>query len=262
MTSLVLPTYNPGAVIDRTWAAVHRFIVDRAGHSDPWEAVFVLDGCTDDTADRLARLIDSDDPRFRVIGYPRNRGKGYAVRTGLLAARGAYRIFTDVDLAYPFSDIVRVAETLKGGEHVVVGSRDHSESEVTLPIRLVGYAFRRGLQSQVFGSLARALLPIQQKDTQAGLKGMTAAAAEWVVPALECDGFGFDCELLTACSRSGIKIAEIPVYVRYDTSASTTGLRTTFRMLRELWTIRGRWRNRTLPAPAQASEPPRMSRAA
>jgi hypothetical protein len=98
-------------------------------------------------------------------------------------------------------------------------------------------------------------LPVAQRDTQAGLKGMAAAAAERLVPHLACDGFGFDCELLTACARAGIRVEEVPVSVRYESTASTTGLRATVRMLRELWQIRRRWRNKVVPPLASVGHP-------
>lgn len=243
LTSLVLPAYNPGPAIERTWAAVQRFVT---GCREPWEAVFVLDGCTDDSQMRLNRLTKRSGNLLRVVSYPVNRGKGYAVRTGLLAATGAVRLFTDVDLAYSFDDIVRVAKTVSSGSAVAIASREHPDSEVRLPVGLLGYVRRRQLQSRVFNFAARSLLPIAARDTQAGLKGMTAAVAESLIPALRCDGFGFDCELLTACARAGVPVAEVPVCVHYDSTLSTTGSRATLRMLRELWQIRRSWRNRTI----------------
>ena len=262
LTSLVLPAYNPGPGVERTWAAVGRFV---AARPDPWEAVFVLDGCTDDSPARLARLARDGDPRLRVVSYANNRGKGHAVRTGLLAAAGAVRLFTDVDLAYSFADVARVADAVWGGAVVAVASREHPESEVRLPVGLLGYVRRRQFQSRVFGAVARTLLPLTQRDTQAGLKGMTAAVARAVVPELRCDGFGFDCELLTACARSGVPVAEVPVCVRYDTAASTTGSRATLRMLRELWQVRRAWRGRAVAVdltPAAESVRPRLPAAA
>lgn len=263
MTSLVIPAYNPGPDVERTWDAVRRFVAERADHSDPWEAVFVLDGCTDGTPERLAELTRTAGPRMRVVDYAPNRGKGYAVRAGLLAARGAHRIFTDVDLAYSFDDVLRLADALASGAAVAVASREHPHSQILLPAGVLGYAYRRHLQSRVFGAIARQLLPIGQKDTQAGLKGMSAAVAEAVVPELRCDGFGFDCELLTACARSGVPVTEIPVCVRYDTAATTTGPRATLRMLRELWQTRRAWRGRSVSfPPIPKTEPPAVPKAA
>lgn len=246
-TSLIVPAYNPGPNAESVWRAVGAFLAERANRADPWEVVFVLDGCTDGTAERLGRLVASAPSHQRVVAYPRNRGKGYAVRTGLLAARGAYRIFTDVDLAYSFDDVLRVADELRAGAAVAIASREHPDSRVELPAALLGCAARRRLRSRAFGALARALLPLAQLDTQAGLKGMTAPVAERLVPEMRCDGFGFDCELLTACARVGVRVSEVPVVVRYESAATTTGTRAGLSMLRELLQIRRRWRNRSVP---------------
>ena len=250
MFSLILPAYNPGPDVEGTWRAVARFVADQTSAGTEWEAMFVLDGCTDGTDERLAALAAGGDPRLRVLGYPKNRGKGHAVRVGLLAARGAHRIFTDVDLAYSFGDVLRVVDALRAGAEVAIASREHPDSRMLVPPTLLGYTFRRRLQSLMFGAVARRLLRLPYRDTQAGLKGMSAAVAERIVPALSCDGFGFDCEFLTACARCGIVVAETPVVVRYDDRASTTSTATGFRMLREVWRIRRAWRNRTVPAPA------------
>jgi dolichyl-phosphate beta-glucosyltransferase len=248
LVSLVLPAYNPGPDVERTWLAVRDFVRARP---DPWEAVFVLDGCTDGTAARLAQLAaDAPDPRLRVIEYAPNRGKGFAVRTGLLAARGLYRIFTDVDLAYRFDDIARLADELRSGAEVAIACREHPESRVQLPAGCLGYAWRRRLQGYLFGRLARWLLPVTQADTQAGLKGLTAPAAGRILPGLRCDGFGFDCELLAVCARLGVPVAEIPVCVRYEGKGSTTGVGSCLQMLWELWRIRRAWPSADRPVTA------------
>ena len=251
VTSLVLPAFNPGPAIERTWDSVRQFLNARP---DPWEVLFALDGCTDGTRERLGVLARRDgDPRMRVVSYFPNRGKGYAVRTGLLAARGDRRLFTDVDLAYRFEDIARTADELRHGAEVAIASREHPDSTIQLSPQTLGYAYRRRVQSHVFGTLARTLLPLTQRDTQAGLKGVTARVAEQVVPNLDCDGFGFDCELLAACARYGIHVHEVPVSVRYEDAASTTGPRTTLRMVGELWSARRRWPRRGFHLPLAAA---------
>ncbi len=247
--SLVFPTYNPGPGIESVWAEVGRFL-DR---SPGWEALFVCDGCTDGTPERLTELAAGAPYPVRVLRYSPNRGKGHAVRLGLAAAGGRWRLFTDVDLAYSFADVERVAAELQAGAEVAIASRTHRDSRLVLPPRLQGYAYRRHLQSLVFSAVARGLLPITQRDTQAGLKGMSARAAELILPRLRCDGFGFDCELLTACACLGLPVAEVPVWVRYEDRASTTGLGSMSRMLRELWRIRRAWRKLPPPVPAEKS---------
>src|SRR5438876_862745 len=110
LASLVFPTYNPAAFLDRTCAEVARFLRAASGN---WEAWFVCDGCTDGSVARLEDWARSDPQRIHVLSYAPNRGKGYAVRRGLAAARGQWRIFTDVDLAYNFDDVERLADTLR-----------------------------------------------------------------------------------------------------------------------------------------------------
>lgn len=236
--SLILPAYNPGPDVIDKWRELQQFI---ARSSRYWEVIFVCDGCTDGTPGQLRSLTEESGSQVRVLEYTPNRGKGYAVRLGLKAGRGQYRIFTDIDLAYSFEDIERVAETLESGASVAIASRDHRDSRLLLPTRLLGYACRRYWKSQIFSWLARAILPLNQVDTQAGLKGMTAELAETILPRLSSDGFELDCELLTACARLRIAVAEVPVCVRLHDSVSTTGLRATLKMVSSLWRIRRAW---------------------
>jgi dolichyl-phosphate beta-glucosyltransferase len=257
LTSLVFPAYNPGRQVERTWAEVRRFLGAAPGD---WEVVFVCDGCTDGTPARLADLARDEPTRVRVLSYAPNRGKGHAVRHGLRAARGAWRLFTDIDLAYGLDDVLRVARALWAGAEVAVASRLHRDSRVVVPAGLQGYAYRRHLQSVVFSAVARLLLPLRQADTQAGLKGLSARAAWLVLPHLRCDGFGFDCEMLTACARYGLPVVEVPVQVRVEDRASTTGLRAMGRMVGELWQIRRAWRTAP-PALAMPVEPERREAA-
>src|SRR5262249_17867838 len=92
VTSLIFPTYTAGPVLERTWGEVARFLRDAPGN---WEVLFVCDGCTDDSPARLLEWSRACRERIRVVSYAPNRGKGYAVRRGLEAATGAWRLFTD-----------------------------------------------------------------------------------------------------------------------------------------------------------------------
>jgi glycosyltransferase involved in cell wall biosynthesis len=256
VTSLIFPTYNPGPILERTWRELAQFLRHAPGE---WEVLFVCDGCTDGTPARLATLARGEAARIRVLSYTPNRGKGYAVRRGLEAACGEWRLFTDVDLAYGFDDMVRVAETLRSGVPVAIASRAHPESQMILPTRLQGYAYRRHLQSLAFSALVRWLLPLKQRDTQAGLKGLSAAAVRTVLPRLTCDGFGFDCELLTLCVHYGLAIREVPVCVHYEDRVSTTGFGAVRQMVQELWQIRRAWRRMPPAEPGLAPEPGRRA---
>jgi dolichyl-phosphate beta-glucosyltransferase len=253
LVSLVFPTYNAAAFVERTWRDLTHFLQH---NGKDWEVLFVCDGCSDGSTERLQALAANSGglpaAAIRVLSHTPNRGKGYAVRRGLSEARGQFRIFTDVDLAYPFDDIVRIANVLRNGAEVAIASRLHPQSRLTMPPSVLGYAYRRHLQSFAFSLLVRCILPVAQRDTQAGLKGVSARVAETIVPQLRCDGFGLDCELLTACVRHGVPVTEVPVSVRYEDAASTTGFQSIARMVRDLWEIRRMW-----PAPGTRVAPMR-----
>lgn len=254
LISLVFPAYNAGHLVDGTWRQIKEF--RQAGHGD-WEFLFVCDGCTDGTPRRLRTLTHGAGPGVRVLSYEQNRGKGFAVRLGLQAARGQWRIFTDADLAYGFDDITRLALTLQNsGEDVAIASRVHPESRVVLPPRLLGYFYRRRLQSLLFSCAVRLILGLDFGDTQAGLKGMSARAAAMLLPRLTCCGFEFDCELLTACVRLGLEVVEVPVTVRDEDSASTTAASSAADMLGKLLAIRRAWRETPAPALVPAVDLP------
>lgn len=240
-TSLVFPTYNPGPLLERTWKEVANFL--KMPVSRNWEILYVCDGCTDGSAERLEMFARSDPARVRVLSYRPNRGKGYALRRGLEAARGQWRIFTDVDLAYGFDDVLRLAETLWSGADVAIATRTHPESRLRIHPQLLGYLYRRHLQSRAVSLLIRSILPVAQRDTQAGLKGMSAPAAARILPHMRSEGFAFDCELLTACARLGMTVTEVPVCVRHEDTVSSVSLSKLFCLFRELWRIRQNWRD-------------------
>jgi len=241
--SLVLPTYNPGEKIDTTWHAVCAFLATRR---DEWEVLFVLDGCTDDTATRLDRLRnDGDDDRIRVLGYPQNRGKGHAVRFGLTQGRGRIRAFTDVDLAYDFDDVVRVCAAVDDTQPFCIACRSHPESLLLIPDRLLGYAYRRKAQSLAFRTATRLLTGLHYQDTQAGLKAMTAELVDHIAPHTTIDGFGFDCDWLLAAKLAGVTATELPIRVRYEEGTTTSSL-TGVKMLRELAAIRRAWKKKSI----------------
>lgn len=252
LTSLVLPAYNPGSSIERIWREVQWFLQSR---KEKWEVLFVCDGCTDGTAERLHQLASGGKSPTRILSYPKNQGKGHAVRHGLLSARGAYRLFTDVDLAYGWDDVLRIAQALWDGAEVAIASRRHPDSKLILPVKMQGYAYRRHVQSKVFSAIVRFMLPLPTLDTQAGLKGMSARAARMVLPPLACKGFGFDCELLVTCQRAGLNVLEMPVTVRFDDSSSTTSMKSAWKMLGEIWKVR-RGQN---AVPALEPAPPSQS---
>lgn len=211
MCTLVLPTYNASAFIEATCARLTRFLAE---HPD-FRVLFVCDGCKDDTAEKLRSLVPGMGPRAAVHAYEKNRGKGYAVRTGLSLAETQYLIFTDVDLAYEPDDAVKLLEAMKAGADLVVVNRASAESTFLISPRDFGNIYKRHLMSRAFNGWLRLMLPITILDTQAGFKGMTAAAWSRLAPRMTVDGFFFDTEMLAHAGALGLEVRQTPAHFKY-----------------------------------------------
>lgn len=210
-STLVVPTYNAMAFIDATVVRLRRFVAE---HLD-WCVLFVCDGCSDGTAEHLAGLLQNDGDAMKVESYVRNRGKGYALRLGLTQAITPFRVFTDVDLAYDPDEALKIVSVLESGADVAVVNRASPESCFLISPRDFPNIYRRHLMSRSFNWWLRQVLPIKILDTQAGLKGVTAAAWQIVGPKMNCDGFFVDVELLARAQVEGLVLRETPIVFRY-----------------------------------------------
>lgn len=209
--TLVVPTYNASSFIEQTVNRLDQFVND---HPD-WRVLFVCDGCKDDTPEKLTRLLETRSPRLEAHIYAVNRGKGYAVRTGLSAARTPYRIFTDVDLAYPPEEALKLLKMLQDGADLVVANRASPDSRFLISPADFPAIYKRHRMSRTFNWYLRQMLPIRILDTQAGLKGITAEAWSRIAPHMTTDGFFVDVEMLARAGREGMKIVETPVFFNY-----------------------------------------------
>jgi len=226
--TLVIPTFDAVATIDATVLRLRRFAAD---HAD-WRVLFVCDGCRDGTAERLATLIRGDGPALRAEIYAENRGKGFALRRGLSLADTPFRLYTDVDLAYDPDEALKLCALLEAGADVAVANRASPASCFLLSPRDFPTIYKRHLMSRAFNWWLRAMLPIRILDTQAGLKGLAAAAWERLAPAIRSDGFFFDVELLARAGFAGMSVREAPVVFRYVDP-------TTVRMIAHGWPMIG-----------------------
>lgn len=234
--SVVVPVLNGAGFIAET---LHGLAVYLHEHVPGSEIVVVNDGSNDGTA----RLIEELGPALAVpvvlVDHEKQRGKGAAVRTGMLAARGRYRVFTDADLAYAPSDIGVLLDRLRAGAEVVVASRVHPESRYVLRPSFFRYLYTRHLSGRLFNWLVRIFLLPGVTDSQAGLKGFSAKAAVALFAGWMPDGFGFDLAVLAKARRQGFEVAEVPVTFRYDQEPTTMRfLADSADMLRDLVLVR------------------------
>ena len=228
--SVVIPAYNEAKRLPNTLLEVDAFL-RRQGYDS--EIIVVDDGSRDGTLDRVRELAGSI-PSIRVLTYGGNRGKGFAVKTGVLAASREAVLFTDADLSTPIADVERLWTFYDRGADVVIASRRHVSSEI-----LVRQPWRRRLIGQVFSLIVSTLGVRGFKDTQCGFKLFRAGTTRPIFPALKTDGFAFDVEILMRARGLGLRIAEVPVRWTDSPDSRVHPVRDSWRMFLELLRMRG-----------------------
>jgi dolichyl-phosphate beta-glucosyltransferase len=207
--SVVVPAYREPDHIATTVRRMHDELADVAA-AGGLEVIVVDDGSGDRTGDAAVAAGAE-----QVIVLPRNRGKGAAVRAGVLASRGKVVLFTDADLAYDPPQIRRALHEVEAGWDVVIGNRRHVDSRVA---RATGL---RAIGSRVVNRLSTAVLLAAPRDTQCGLKAFRGDVARALFPHARIDGFAFDIEVLHLVERTELSLGEIPVRLD-ETGASST----------------------------------------
>lgn len=223
--SVVLPAFGEEGRIGATVASVRA-----AFGEDDVEIVVVDDGSRDRTADE-ARAAGADV----VVVLPENRGKGAAVRRGVLAASGRVVAFTDADLAYSPDQLLVLRDAVEQGWDVVVGSRRHTEATALVRARRL-----RELGGRAINVLTQVVLLGRYVDTQCGLKAFRGDAARSIFERSSVDGFGFDVEVFHIVERDRLSLLEVPVRVANSERSSVRVVRDALQLVADLFRIRRR----------------------
>ncbi|MBI2962909.1 MAG: glycosyltransferase family 2 protein [Deltaproteobacteria bacterium] len=202
MTSVVFPCFNEQRRIPPTLVRTVEFL---AGRGRPWEVIVVDDGSEDRTSGVVREGFGARE-NVRVLRYETNHGKGFAVREGVLAARGELVLFSDADLSTPIEELAKFEARAADGFDVVVASRVIDGARILTPQPVL-----RRLSGLAFRALVRGLALSSLHDTQCGFKLLRRATVEPVLRAIETEGFAFDVELLARAERAGLRLAEVPV---------------------------------------------------
>jgi dolichyl-phosphate beta-glucosyltransferase len=216
MLSVIIPAYNEAARLPATLRWLQSYLDDTEPH---YEVIAVDDGSEDSTADQ-ALAIAADWPRLRVLRLLENRGKGWAVRAGMLAARGDLRLFSDADLSTPIEELPKLRQRIGGATQVAIASRALPESRIT-----VHQPWHREMMGRSYNRLLQLLVLPGLEDTQCGFKLFTAEAALACFEPLRTPGFGFDAEVLLRARRLGWAIAEVGVAWRHAENSRVSALR-------------------------------------
>ncbi|PJJ60948.1 dolichyl-phosphate beta-glucosyltransferase [Hymenobacter chitinivorans] len=200
--SLIIPAFNEAQRIGPTLRRAHRFLAARPAS---FEILVVDDGSTDDTV-ALVTALAGELPGLRVLRSPANRGKGHAVRRGMLAATGRIRVFSDADGSTPITELDQLLQALAAGADIALGSRYLAASQVTRP-----QPWQRRVWSRLVNRVVQRVLLPGVADTHCGFKAFTAAAAEQSFGACTVDGWSFDLEVLARARAQGLSLREVPV---------------------------------------------------
>lgn len=257
--SVVIPAYNEVNRIPHTLAQVQSYLV---ALPYPTELLVVDDGSSDATVAVVEQVMQTM-PLLRLIKND-HRGKGYTVRTGMLAANGEYILFCDADLATPIEEWAKLYAMLQHGADIAIGSREG------LGAQRIGEPWYRHMMGRVFNTVVRSVTLGGIQDTQCGFKAFSAEAAQHIFGAVQLYGANsgvvqgaavtaFDVEVLFLARKWGYVIRESPVVWQYGKETKVDPLRDSLRnfgdVLRVRWNdLRGRYPARRPVSKVQSAE--------
>ncbi len=224
--SIVIPSYNEEKRLSRSLPIIIDHINKFYGD---YEIIVVDDGSVDQTA----KVAASFGEHIKVVVLNQNKGKGAAVRAGMLAARGKYRIFSDADLSTPITELPKILAPLENGADIAIGSRAIDQGMIKKH-----QPFYREFMGKTFNRIVQLLLFKGIKDTQCGFKGFTASAAEKIFSLAKVNGFSFDVEILYLARQMGLKVEQRPVEWYNDERSTVSPIKDSLKMLYELLRIR------------------------
>ena len=232
--SIVIPTYNEEALISGTLVQVAEFLKT---HRYTWEVVVADDGSTDTTA-RLVEVFAQANPQVRLLRLS-HRGKGSAVRGGMLEAKGKYRFLCDADLSMPIEQVERFLPPQVQELDLVIGSREASGA------RRIGEPAFRHMMGRFYNALVRMLAVPGLRDTQCGFKCFRGEIVPLLFRRQTMEGFAFDVEVLFLARKEKLNIGEIGIDWYFRQGSKVRPFRDAFTMTRDLLNIRWHnWRGR------------------
>lgn len=226
---MIVPAYDEEVRLEPTLRRIREYL---SAQTYTWTVTVVSDGSKDRTA-AITESISGEDARFHLIHYTPNRGKGYAVRKGMMEVAGEYILFTDADLAAPIEEVEKLWQAISEDVPIAIGSRPLKESRLE-----VRQPWHREMLGRAFNFAVQTLAVRGIKDTQCGFKLFRKDVAMDVFSRCKLNGFGFDFESLMIARDLNIAIAEVPIRWAHQEGSKVVLLRDGPRMLRELVKLR------------------------
>ena len=224
--SVIIPAYNESERISSSLDSALEYFTKQ---DYSWEIIVVDDGSHDDTT----RIVKHYAPNIQLIALDKNKGKGAAVREGMLQSKGEVRLFTDADFSTPISETEKILNEIKKGCDICIGSRrlDPSSLKKHQPWyrEMIGVIGNKIISTLLFGGI---------EDTQCGFKALTSEATKKVFKQMKIDGFGFDAEMLYLAKQEGLSICQIPVDWYNDERSRLHPIRDSIRTFKEVISIK------------------------
>lgn len=229
--SIVIPAYNEAGRLPDSLRRIIEFS-DRFAFS--FEILVVVEKSKDETLE-LARKAVATQPNFHIIDNEVQRGKGYAVRAGMLKAAGEYVFYMDADLSVPLEEVLFFLDYFRVHPKVdvLIGNREHAQSRI-----LKNKPALRQRMSRMFNRILQSLSLLDVHDTQCGFKAFRARAAREIFSRQQLNGFAFDVELLLLADRLGFETVDLPVQLTHSPGSKVHIIRDSLHMLGDVMRVR------------------------
>ncbi len=235
--SLIIPMYNEKSIVNNALDTFGSYMKERFAD---WELIFVDDGSADGCGEVIEKASASDE-RIKLISYQPNRGKGYAVRQGMLAATGDIAVFTDCDNAYGTDVIGKIYDMFEKSEaDVIVGSRNMDKTGYD------GYTLIRKVASKTYIKVINLIAGFGKyglTDSQCGFKGFRNNAAKKIFSKCEVERFAFDLETIMIAGKFGFKFDQMPVKIINHRESKVNVFKDSFKMLSDVKKMKKRIKN-------------------
>lgn len=231
LLSIIIPALNEERRLPPSLAKIDAFL-----SAQPFSAeVLVVDNGSRDRTAEIVREYAVAHPYVRLMQL-RERGKGRAVKAGMLAARGDYRFICDADLSMPIEEVVKFLPPHADGWDISIGTREGEGA------RRIDEPEYRHMMGRVNNLIIKIMAIRGFEDTQCGFKMFNRASAEDLFRVQQMNGIGFDVEILFIAIRRGYRIREVPITWYFDPDSRMRLVQDSLNMLREIWQIRQNWR--------------------
>ena len=229
--SVITPCYKEDSRIKDSLQEIHR-VLSAAEHINHFEIIAVNDGSPDKTLVELKKIA-AKMPELKVISYHQNRGKGHAVKKGVLEAKGEFVAYIDSDGEIHPEHLIKYFHFAKYGDFdVVIGSKTH-------PLSATKFSALRKLMSTGYRMINKLLFSLHVKDTQVGVKLFKREVGEKIFPLVKTQGYAFDIEFLTLCKHFEFSIFEAPVAIKHSNKNSSVNINSIVKALTDTLKIRG-----------------------